>query len=152
MGGRGGRQLAVVVAAATALRRRQHDLRASGAQRDRVIVDRLDGVAVELGADLGQDMGRAAAVEQQRLVALGHDADDAQRDSSVRYLGGWRGRLGSRLGGRGLLGARERSEQGQGEDTGDEAHGATAVQAMIPPRRRVPAGNRVKLHRLTPVL
>jgi hypothetical protein len=109
----------------------EHDLLVVAPQADGVVVDVLDGVAVELAADLGQDVGVAAAVEQQRLPGLGHHPDDAERDPG-RRRGRWRGdrrrgrwrRRGCRRRGRGVLGARERGEQGEREHTGDEAHGS----------------------------
>ena len=100
----------------------QHDLLAVADQGDRVVVDVRDGETVDLAAELRQHVRRAAAVEQQRLMALRHHADHAQRDPAriatrvPRCIGaGPRGRL---------VRARERGEQGEREHTGDETHGA----------------------------
>jgi hypothetical protein len=122
--------LAVAALPGIALGDGQHDLLALEPQRDLVLVDALDQIAIDLAADLGEDVRRAAAVEQQRLVALRHDPDDPQRHLAAgRARGRARGRAHMRWF-RGLVAARgracDRQHQGRSQGTCDETHGAEA--------------------------
>jgi hypothetical protein len=108
------------VRSATVLGGGEHDLRALEPQRDLVVVDVLDRVTIDLAADLGEHVGRARAIEEQGLVALGHDPHDAQRNLVVDRVGMRSGRFR----GLGVVGAHPWCEQSQREHTGDETHRA----------------------------
>jgi hypothetical protein len=116
----------------------QHDLHALGPKRHLVIVDFLDRVTIDLAAHLGQHMGGAALVEQQRLVTLRHDTNDPQRDLvATRVARRW-----TRFRGLAVVGAHERSEQAEREQTRDEAHD----QYLCNLRSRLPEHHTIYKH------
>jgi hypothetical protein len=120
------RRLIAIALAATAVRNHEHELRTVEAERHLIVVDVDDCVAGDLATDLGEHVGGAGAIEQQRLMALRHDANDAQRDLGSR-------RLGRRPGFRTIiaLGSQQRSEQGQRKHTGEHTHQAQMLQSAI---------------------
>ena len=109
-----------LVTAAASLGSSEHDLGALESQGDLVVVDVLDGVTLDIAADLGEHMRGSRTVEQERLVALRHDANNAQRNLPMAGLGACLACI-QRLA---VLAANERGEQSQREDTGGETHAA----------------------------
>ena len=106
--------------------RHEDDLPPIETERDLILVDALDVVALDLAADLREDMRRSVPVEQQRLTALGHDSNHTQRHLAARHPG-WR----ANIGGPRVVGAHQGSEQSQRESSGDDAHDRLRLQSAI---------------------